>query len=152
MKQPSYNPGTVAAYAIGILGTFLIMVFLVWVMRSYTRPAPLGTARAEERRKALAEINAADADALNHYGWVDQARGVVRLPISVAMELTIKEWRNPAAARSTLLARAEALAPAAPPAGATAQPAAGAAPAPGAAPGKTNEPAARTPGPANPGK
>ncbi len=111
MNHRSYNPAAMTAYVIGILGTFLIMVFLVWVMRSYTRPAPLGTARVEERRKALAELNAADTEALNHYGWVDQARGMVRLPINVAMELTIKEWANPAEARARLISLAQRAAP-----------------------------------------
>ena len=52
---------------------------------------------------------------LTTYGWVDQPKGVVRLPIAEAMQLTLRDWQNPAAARSNLIARVEK-ATAAPPA------------------------------------
>ena len=32
-------------------------------------------------------------------GWIDQQRGLVRLPIDVAMQIAAQEWQNPAAAR-----------------------------------------------------
>ena len=100
------------AYIIAVIGAFLIVAGLVWVMRSYTRPEPLGEDRAALRRKSLAEIRAANAEALSSYGWQDQTRGVVRLPIAEAMRLVEHEWQNPAAARSNLVARVEkAMAP-----------------------------------------
>jgi len=90
-----------------ILGTFLIVGALVWAMVHYTRPAPLGTERVAERKKALSELNAANVEALNTPGWVDQGKGIVRLPISNAMELVVKEYANPVAARSNLVAAAD---------------------------------------------
>jgi len=101
---------------IAVGGTFLIVAGLVEVMQKYTRPAPLGQARIQERKKFLAEIQAANADALNNYGWQDQAKGLVRLKISEAMRLTIQEYQNPAAARSNLTARADKAFAAPPPA------------------------------------
>jgi hypothetical protein len=95
------------AYAIGILGCFLIVAALVWAMRHYTQPLPLAQERVAVRKKALAEVRAAEADQLNNYGFVDQAKGVVRLPIAEAMNLTLREWQNPPAARSNLIARVE---------------------------------------------
>ena len=59
------------------------------------------------RKKALAELRAAEASELSSYGWVDQGKGIVRLPITEAMKLTLREWQNPAAARSNLIARVE---------------------------------------------
>ena len=103
-----------ATYFVGVLGSFLIVVALVWVMYHYTRPAPVGQARVEERKKNLAELQAANAEILNNYGWQDQAKGIVRLPITNAMELILKEYQNPAVARSNLIAIAEKAA-AAPP-------------------------------------
>jgi hypothetical protein len=44
---------------------------------------------------------------LNSAGWVDQARGIVRLPIATAEQLAAQAWQNPAAARADLKARAE---------------------------------------------
>jgi len=85
----------------------LIFAALVWKTRQYTTPAPLGAERAAVRAKALAELRDADAQALNHVGWVDQAKGVVRLPITNAMTLTQAKWQNPAQARADLIARVE---------------------------------------------
>ena len=59
------------------------------------------------RKKALADLRAAEASELDSYGWVDQAKGVVRLPIAEAMKLALRDWQNPAAARSNLIARVE---------------------------------------------
>ena len=101
------------AYVLSILGTFLVMAALVWLMRHYTQPAPLGADRAAERIKNLKEMRAANEEALNNYAWQDPAKGLVRLPIARAMEITLQEWQNPAAARSNLIARMEkAIAPA----------------------------------------
>jgi hypothetical protein len=95
------------ALVIAVAGTFLIVAVLVYVMHEYTQPPPLDQARIQERKKSLAEIRAANADALENYGWVDPAKGQLRLPITNAMVLTIREYQNPAAARSNLAARAD---------------------------------------------
>ena len=93
------------AYAVAILGSFLIVAVLVWAMRHYTQPAPLGAQRAAERARALAELRAAEAEALNTVGWIDQSKGLVRLRIEDAMALVERAWQNPPAARSNLLER-----------------------------------------------
>ena len=85
----------------------LIFAALVWKMQQYTTPAPVGAERAAERAKALADLRAAEADALNNVGWVDPTKGLVRLPIAEALKLTEREWQNPAQARSNLFARVE---------------------------------------------
>ena len=105
------------AYLFGILGSLLIVAALVWAMQRYTQPPPLGEDRVAQRRKALADLRAAEATELENYGWVDQAKGVARLPIAEAMKLALRDWQNPAAARSNLIARVEkatAVPPAAP--------------------------------------
>jgi len=99
---------------LGILGAFLVVGVLVYAMKHYTRPAPLNQARIEERKKALSEIRGEEAKGLNTYEVTDAGKGLVRLKIDRAMELTIEEYKNPAAARSGLIARAEKAA-AAPP-------------------------------------
>ena len=114
--QPS-RERTGLAYLIGILGSLLIVAALVWAMQRYTQPPPLGEDRVVVRKKALADLRAAEASELKTYGWVDQAKGVVRLPIAEAMKLTLRDWQDPAAARSNLIARVEkatAVPPAAP--------------------------------------
>lgn len=85
----------------------LIFAALVWKMQQYTTPAPVGAERAAERAKALADLRAVEADALNNVGWIDPTKGLVRLPIAEALKLTEREWQNPAQARSNLFARVE---------------------------------------------
>jgi len=105
MNSEPVRERTGMVYAIAILGSFLIVAALVWAMHKYTEPPPLGAGRAAERARALAELRAAEADALNNIGWVDQAKGIVRLPIADAMKIVERSWQNPAAARSNLLER-----------------------------------------------
>jgi len=112
--QPMRERATLA-WLIGILGTFLIVAALVWVMHQYTQPPPLNANRAAERAKNLAELRAAEAETLNNTAWLDQSKGLVRLRIEDAMRLVEREWRNPPAARSNLIARVEKANPAPPP-------------------------------------
>jgi hypothetical protein len=115
-SQPA-RERTGLAYLAGILGSFLIVAALVWAMQRYTQPPPLGEDRVAVRKKALADLRAAEATELENYGWIDQAKGVVRLPIAEAMKLALRDWQDPAAARSNLIARVEkatAVPPAAP--------------------------------------
>lgn len=118
MNDQLARPRTGIAYFFAILGSFLIVAALVWAMQRYTQPPQLGQERVAARKKALAELRAAEASELTSYGWVDQAKGVVRLPVEDAMKLVLRDWQNPAAARSNLIARVEkatVVAPAAPP-------------------------------------
>ena len=105
MNSEPVRERTGLAYTLAILGSFLIVAALVWAMHKYTEPAPLGANRAAERSRALAEMRAAEADALNNVGWVDQPKGIVRLRIEDAMKLVERSWQNPPAARSNLLER-----------------------------------------------
>ncbi len=102
------NPRRAWPVAFAGIAASLIFVALVWEMKNYTQPAPaVDEARKAERAKALTEMRAAETEALNNVGWIDQAKGVVRLPISVAMKLAEREWQNPTQARSNLIARVE---------------------------------------------
>ena len=92
---------------LAVLGSFLVVGWLVWLMISYTRPAPIGEERANERRKALTDVRSADEHALKNYAWQDQGKGIVRLPVDRARELMLEQWKDPAAGRSNLLSRLE---------------------------------------------
>jgi hypothetical protein len=104
----AFRERTAWPYAVGILGSLLIVAALVWAMKHYTQPGPLGEDRAAARAKALVELRAAEAEALEHPGWIDAAKGIVRLPMDRAMRMVEHDWgQNPAAARSNLVARVE---------------------------------------------
>jgi len=94
-------------YATGITGSFLIVGALAWAIHRYTQPAPLGENRAAFRGKTLAEMREADDQALNNTAWIDPQKGIVRLRIQDAMQLVLREWQDPAVARSNLIERVE---------------------------------------------
>lgn len=105
------------ATVVAILGTFLVMAFLVALMRHYTAKPSLAADRAAERMKILADFNAVNAPLLEKYDWQDKDRDVVRVPIARAKELLLQEWQDSAAGHSNLMERAaKAFAPAPKPA------------------------------------
>ena len=125
MNPETTNARPVWHVGLGFLvASFLFAVLVLWL--KFATPVPaIDADRAAERAKDLAEIRAAAAQDLNQPGWIDQPRGVVRLPITVALQMAAQAWQNPAMARSNLIAREEqATAPA---------------PATPAAPAKTNQ-------------
>ena len=91
---------------IAILGTFLIVGWLAWLMIA-NKPAPIGAERGAERRKAAGELKSASSEALSSIGWQDQNKGLVRLPVDVAMQVTVQKSKDPKAARADLMARVE---------------------------------------------
>jgi hypothetical protein len=95
------------AYTLAVLGALLIVGGLVWAMKHFTTPADITAARAAERTKNLAELRAAEVQAMETYGWVDQGKGLVRLTVARAMELTVADWQDPAQARAQLNERVE---------------------------------------------
>ena len=92
---------------IAILASFLLVAFLVRQMVKVAQPAPVGVDRGAARAKDNADIRAVGANALDNWGYVDQAKGVVRLPIRDAMTITIQGYQNAGAFQSNLIARVE---------------------------------------------
>lgn len=52
----------------------------------------------EERKARLADLHAHDRAALSRYEWIDKEKGLVRLPINRAVELTAQELQKKPAA------------------------------------------------------
>jgi hypothetical protein len=108
MNEQTSAPRPIWPYVLAVLGAFLIVAALVRAMIHYTQPAPLGEDRAAVRAKALMELRAAEAEALSQPAWIDQGKGIVRLPIQEAMKIVERDWgQDPSAARSNLIARVE---------------------------------------------
>jgi hypothetical protein len=70
--------------------------------------------RAAERLKARNEIREKTAVALNSGGVIDTNKGLVRIPITRAMEMTVKGYENQAELRTNLATRAKKAAEPAP--------------------------------------
>jgi hypothetical protein len=133
------------------LGVVLLFALFGVIVLAIIGPSPRGSDYEETRAKKRMEnlkTSREDADkALNTYVWIDKNKGVVRIPISRAMELTIAQLaqQKPAAAGSIATPEAQAASPA--PAGSpqpgTTQPAASLSPA-----AQSSPPASASPAPA----
>jgi len=79
--------------AAAVVGGFLIFVLILVIAYLPNRPAPVsqGTKTPEERVVILREMRAKETAAATTYGWVDQTKGVVRIPIDRAVQVTIDE-------------------------------------------------------------
>src|ERR1039457_6828078 len=99
-ETPDVNRASGAA--IGFVFASLVFVVLVVVVKFSVHVPAIDADASAARAKALAEIRAIENQSLNTAGWVDQSRGIVRLPIDTAMQETLQAWRNPVQARADL--------------------------------------------------
>src|SRR6201993_5517524 len=86
------------------LGIVLLFALFGIIVLAIIGPTPRGSDYEESRaKKRLENLKTSREDAekaLNTYAWVDKNKGVVRIPISRAMELTVADLaqKTPAAA------------------------------------------------------
>jgi hypothetical protein len=114
----SENINRASGAAIGFVVASLIFIALVAVVKLSLKVPAIDADRATAISAALFQIRTNEIASLENIGWVDQQRGIVRLPVDAAIQLAAQEWKNPAQARADLIAREEkasAPAPAAPP-------------------------------------
>jgi hypothetical protein len=91
----------------GFIVASLIFVALAVAVKFSVQVPAIDADRNAARAKALAEIRATENKSLNTAGWIDQSRGIVRLPIETAMQVAAQAWKNPAQARADLISRQE---------------------------------------------
>jgi hypothetical protein len=112
-------------------GIVLLFALFGVIVLAVIGPAPRGSdyeqTRAKKRMENLKTSREEAAKALTTYGWIDKNKGVARLPIERAMELTVAELAQQKPAPAGPIAAAE---PQAPPA---ASPSPAGSPQPGAA-------------------
>src|SRR6266513_5366579 len=119
---------------LGVVLLFLFFGIFVFVLVAAT---PHGNnyeqKRAEARKKKLNDARNAAAQELNSYAWVDKGKGVARIPIDRAMQLTLRDLASkkpapanaieaPAQTPAPAASPAPAVSPAAPVAGASGTP------------------------------
>ncbi len=93
--------------AAGFIIASLIFIALGAVVKFAVHVPAIDADRAAARAKALYEIRTNEVALLNAAGWIDQSRGIVRLPIDDAVKIAAQEWQNPAQARADLISRQE---------------------------------------------
>jgi hypothetical protein len=101
--------GAVFGYGIGLTLAGVVVLFLVWLLFGYFSGREAGSGArqfplaAEQQNRLppeprlqtnpkqdLIELRASEDAILKTYGWVDKAGGIVRIPISEAMKLTVE--------------------------------------------------------------
>lgn len=88
--------GSFTATLLAVVGGFSIflVILLVAYLPNKAAPAGDGVKTPAERKAALAELRGKEQTTASTYGWVDKDKGVVRLPIERAVELTIQEAKK----------------------------------------------------------
>jgi hypothetical protein len=101
------NVNRASSAATGFIVASLIFILLAVIVKFSVAVPAVDAVRDAVRAKALAEIRATEDKSLTTAGWIDQSRGIVRLPIDTAMQEAAQVWQNPAQARADLLSRQE---------------------------------------------
>jgi hypothetical protein len=113
-------------------GIVLLFALFGIIVLAVIGPAPRGSDYEETRAKKRAELLKTSREeaekALTTYGWIDKNKGIARVPIERAMELTVAELAQKKPAAAGPIATPEPEAPIAP-----ATPAPAGSPQPGAA-------------------
>lgn len=92
---------------IGVIGCFLLFVFILLIAYMPSRQTKVGGAgnlteeeriaanilTPAERKERLRTLRDRESSELGSYAWIDQANGVVRLSMDRAIQLTIEESR-----------------------------------------------------------
>lgn len=105
------------------LGIVLLFALFGVVVLAIIGPSPRGSdyeeTRAKKRVENLKTLREEADKALTTYGWIDKNKGVARIPIERAMELTVAELAKQKPAPAGPIATPEAQATASVPASAT---------------------------------
>jgi len=100
------------------LGVVLLFALFGVIVLAVIGPAPRGDdyerKRAKVREEKLKTAREEDAKAVTSYGWIDKNKGVARIPVARAMELTVAELAQKKPERAGPIAPAEAQVSAAP--------------------------------------
>ena len=114
LRRIAHSPAHLSTW----LGIVLLFALFGVIVLAIIRPAPRGSdyeeTRAKKRMENLKTVREDAEKALNAYAWIDKNKGVVRIPISRAMELTVAELAQKKPAAAGPIATPEAQATAAP--------------------------------------
>jgi len=124
------------------LGVVLLFALFGVIVLAVIGPAPRGDdyeqKRAKAREEKLKTARGEDAKALTSYGWIDKNKGVARIPVARAMELTVAELAQKKPEPAGPIATPELQASAAPAGAPAPSPLPSAAPQPSATPRPTS--------------
>ncbi|SRR6266540_698070 len=114
LRRIAHSPAPFSTW-LGIVLLFALFgVIVLAVVGPSPRRSDYEETRAKKRMENLKTSREDAAKALNTYAWIDKNKGVVRIPISRAMELTMAQLAQQKPAASGPIATPEAQATAVP--------------------------------------
>ncbi|MCW5547817.1 MAG: hypothetical protein KIT44_02540 [Opitutaceae bacterium] len=78
----------------GCFALFLLLVYLAYLPKQTGAYVGDGIRTPEQRLAALDELRTKEQKQAATYAWIDQSAGQVQLPISRAMELTVRHYND----------------------------------------------------------
>jgi hypothetical protein len=95
------DPHAPIIVVVGIVGTVLVFVLIVALQALFPgAPAQAPAAADQGEPRQLTQLRTEQLETINRYGWKDQAKGIVTIPIDRAMELTVRDLAAGAAPTS----------------------------------------------------
>jgi hypothetical protein len=88
---PHRTPVFTAVIVLLCFAAFGWLARRIYAPHAHDVQAVEGVATPAERKALLTEHRAKEQAAATTYGWADQAKGVVRLPVDRAIELTVRD-------------------------------------------------------------
>ena len=114
LRQVAHSRASLSTW----FGIVLLFALFGIIVLAVIGPAPRGSdyeeTRAKKRLQNLKTTQEEAAKALTTYGWIDKNKGIARVPIQRAMELTVAELAQKKPAPAGPIAAPEPQAPAAP--------------------------------------
>lgn len=92
VQQPTFSNYTLSV--IGAIITFLLFVLILVIAYLPLRPAPVNTEVNQIRTDKYNKVSADQKALVQGYAWVNQQEGSVRIPIDVAMKLTVERLQE----------------------------------------------------------
>ena len=87
------DPNVPLSAVIGLVGAVLLFVIIVGLQALFYSMEQREMAKKvySQPYQALQQLDADQLERLNSYGWVNQSKGVVHIPIDRAMEMVARE-------------------------------------------------------------
>ncbi len=102
MSQPTNTrptPYDKLRIALGVLGalagvTLILVMLAIAVKYAVVQPTVAGGLTDQQRYELLAKARAEDQRLTTTYGWMDKNKGIVRIPVDVAMQKFMEERKS----------------------------------------------------------
>jgi hypothetical protein len=80
--------------AIGCIGVIALFLIIVLIAYYPNRPPAIGENTSRARLETLNEVESKQQSTITSYGWVNQSKNVVRIPMKEAAVLLVDELEN----------------------------------------------------------